>query len=158
PWWSARGVVPSWGDERTLAGLWAHVSGAEYRYLVGIVPWSQRLGRISFSPRDLLSQPGPVGLVLALWWGIPSLWRSARWAVVFSGVMAGISLIFAVSYGGADGTVYLLPWTWAWCLWAGVGAYYAYAALPRDQSWSRYARVGYLLLLGVTLSGMLLLH
>jgi hypothetical protein len=117
-----RGAIPSWGDQRTLAGFWAHVTGAEYRYLVGIVPWSQRLSRIGFALRDLLTQPGPVGLLLAIGWGIPTLWRTGRPLALWSATLALVSLTFAVTYGGADGTVYLLPWTWAWCVWAGVGA------------------------------------
>lgn len=156
PVWSARTVVPNWGDERTLSGLWTHISGAEYRYLVGIVPWPQRLGRISFTARDLLAQPGPVGLVLAVWWGLPYLWRTARPAAVFTGTIAGIGLIFAVTYGGADGTVYLLPWTWVWGIWAGVGAFAAYVAIPRERNWARFARGAYLVLLVGAVAVMLL--
>jgi hypothetical protein len=121
PIWAQRMVAPSWGDATTLAGFWAHVRGAEYAYLVGITPWSQRLARLSFVARDLLSQPGLYGLILALGWGLAYGWREQRSLVVLSGVTALLSLAFALSYGGADGTVYLLPWTWSWCVWAGLG-------------------------------------
>lgn len=121
PIWANRQAVPSWGQTNTLAGFWAHVSGAEYAYLVGIVPWPQRLARLSFAARDLLSQPGPYGLLLALGWGWAYGWQHQRAILVFSAIVAGCSLAFALAYGGADGTVYLLPWTWAWSLWAGLG-------------------------------------
>lgn len=121
PLWAVRDVLPTWGDQRTLAGLWAHISGAEYRYLAGIVPWSQRIGRLSFAARDLLAQPGLVGLALAAFLGISYGWEHNRPFMLASATLALISLGFAVSYGGADGTVYLLPWTWAWSIWAGFG-------------------------------------
>jgi hypothetical protein len=121
PIWAARDTLPSWGDQRTLAGLWAHISGAEYRYLAGIVPWSQRIGRLSFAARDLLSQPGLLGLALAAFIGIPSAWEQNRPFMLGTALVALSSLFFAISYGGADGTVYLLPWTWAWSIWAGFG-------------------------------------
>lgn len=121
PLWSSRQAIPSWGQTNTLTGLWTHVSGAEYAYLVGIVPWPQRLARLSFAARDLLGQPGPFGLALALGWGWAYGWQHQRPLLIFSVIVAGCSLAFALVYGGADGTVYLLPWTWAWSLWAGLG-------------------------------------
>jgi len=123
PIWAARGATPSWGDQRTVGGLWAHVSGQEYRYLAGIVPWSQRIGRLSFAVRDLLLQPGLAGLILAVGWGLPYCWRKQRPLALATGTVALGSLVFAISYGGADGSVYLLPWTWAWCVWGGVGLF-----------------------------------
>lgn len=134
PIWASRRAVPSWGQANTAVGLWAHVSGAEYAYLVGIVPWPQRLARLSFAARDLLTQPGLYGLALALGWGWPYGWQRQRPLLVFSAAVAGCSLLFALSYGGADGTVYLLPWTWTWSLWAGLGVQGLLAAelpLPR---------------------------
>ncbi len=122
PIWAAREAVPSWGDTRSVDGFWRHVSGTEYRALVGVVPWSQRLARLSYAARDLLVQPGPIALGLSIGWGLPHAWRSDRPLLVLSGGVAAISLLFAIGYGGADSTVYLLPWTWAWCVWAGMGA------------------------------------
>lgn len=121
PLWAARNVMPSWGDLGTWSGLWTHISGAEYRYLVGIVPFSQRIARLGFAARDLLAQPGPLGVVLAIGWGLPGGWRTHRSLVALTGTLAGTSLIFAASYGAADSTVYLLPWTWSWYIWAGLG-------------------------------------
>ncbi|HEY0733861.1 MAG TPA: DUF2723 domain-containing protein [Herpetosiphonaceae bacterium] len=122
PIWAAREAVPSWGEARTIGGFWQHVSAAEYRYLVGVVPWSQRLGRLGYVVRDLLVQPGPVALLAAIGWGLPAGWRGDRSLLVLSGGVAFCSLLFAIGYGGADSSVYLLPWTWAWCVWAGLGA------------------------------------
>ncbi|HEY0607720.1 MAG TPA: DUF2723 domain-containing protein [Herpetosiphonaceae bacterium] len=121
PIWAAREAVPGWGDARTIGGFWRHVSAAEYRYLVGVVPWPQRLGRLGYVVRDLLTQPGPVALIAAIGWGLPAGWRSDRPLLVLSGGVALCSLLFAIGYGGADSSVYLLPWTWAWCMWAGLG-------------------------------------
>ena len=122
PFWSGREALPSWGDQRTLAGFWTHVTGAEYRYLIGVVPLSQRLSRVSYAARDLLAQPGWLGLIIAVWLGIPWLWRTCRPMLALTGSIALGNLLFASTYGGADGTVYLIGWTWAWCIWAGVGA------------------------------------
>jgi hypothetical protein len=143
PPWAARNAIPSWGNPGTFSGFWNHVSGAEYHYLSGIVPWNQRLGRVGFAARDLLRQPGPIALLLALWWGLPWGWRFLRPLSVLTAVIAGGSLLFAVSYGGVDGTVYLLPWTWAWTIWAGIGLF----ALLRSVGGSRHSR--WLLLGGV---------
>lgn len=131
PLWAVRDALPTWGDQRTLVGLWAHISGAEYRYLAGIVPWSQRIERLSFAARDLLAQPGLVGLVLAAFLGISYGWEHNRPFMLGSATLALISLGFAISYGGADGTVYLLPWTWAWSIWAGFGVKAALELLRR---------------------------
>jgi hypothetical protein len=122
PLWAAHEALPSWGDPRSLLGFWRHISAAEYRYLVGVVPWAQRLARLSYVARDLLRQPGPIGVCLAFGWGLPHGWRVERSLLVLSAVVALSSLIFAIGYGGADSTVYLLPWTWVWCVWAGFGA------------------------------------
>lgn len=121
PVWAARDPMPTWGDPATLGGWWTHVTGAEYRYLVGIVPWTQRLSRIGVAARDLLAQPGVPGVVLAIGWGIPHGWRTQRPLSAMLAVIALSSLAFAISYGGADGTVYLLPWTWCWYVWLGLG-------------------------------------
>jgi hypothetical protein len=122
PLWAARDAVPSWGDTETWSGFWAHAGGAEYRYLVGIVPWSQRLGRLGFAARDLVTQIGIAGCALALWRGVGFGWNLDRSAMAYLICVALISLVFAVGYGAADGEVYLLPWIWCWCLWAGLGA------------------------------------
>lgn len=149
PIWAAREAVPSWGDPRTVGGFWRHVSAAEYRYLVGVVPWPQRLGRIGYAFRDLLVQPGPVGLIAALGWGLPSCWRWARPLLVLSGGMAISSLIFAIGYGGADSSVYLLPWTWAWCLWAGLGVAAIWTRTGGEHRRALRAGLAVLLLLSI---------
>ena len=123
PLWAGREVVPSWGEPRTLAGLWAHVSGAEYRYLVGAVTPMERLNRVSFAARDLLIQPGLLALGLALWAGLPYGWQHVRPLVVLTASTALITLLFATGYATSDGQMYLLAWTWAWCVWAGLGVY-----------------------------------
>lgn len=122
PLWAAREALPSWGDPRSPWGWWQHISAAEYRYLVGAAPWSQRLARLGHAARDLLAQPGPIALALAIGWGLPRGWHSDRPLLALSGIVALSSLLFAIGYGGADSSVYLLPWTWAWCVWAGLGA------------------------------------
>lgn len=121
PIWAAREAVPSWGGARTVGGFWRHVSAAEYRYLVGAVPWTQRLGRAGYAVRDLLMQPGPAALIAAIGWGLRVGWRVDRPLLALSGGVALCNLLFAIGYGGADSSVYLLPWTWAWCVWAGLG-------------------------------------
>lgn len=135
PIWSARDVFPSWGDQTTLAGFWIHLSSAEYRYLVGRVPLAQQLSRLSFVAHDLLTQLGVVGLALAVFVGIPTGWRADRLLMVFTGCVALFSLVFAIGYGGADSEVYLLPWIWAWCIWAGLGAGTVVVELKRRSRW-----------------------
>ena len=133
PSWSARGAVPSWGNPTTLRGWWAHVSGAEYRYLAGRVPWGQRWARLSFVGADLLRQPGPLGLGLGAI-GIGWTWQRRRPALAFVGSVALLSVAFAIGYGGADGGIYLLPWTWAWCLAAGLGWAVIWNEQPRARA------------------------
>lgn len=146
PLWAARTTWPSWGDQRTLYGFWTHVSGSEYRYLVGVVPWREQLGRIGYATRDLLNQPGWIGMALGLGWGFPYGWREQRPLLLLTAIIALGSLGFAASYGGADSTVYLLPWTWVWCLWAGFGVYALGALLaPAHRTWL----IGGLLLLAL---------
>jgi hypothetical protein len=152
PLWSARMVVPSWGDQRTIAGWWTHVTSAEYRYLVGRVPAAQQLSRLGFVARDVLTQIGPVGVALAIWFGIPYGWRTQRSFFAFTGCVACLSLGFAVSYGGTDSDVYLLPWTWAWCIWAGLGMY-SVARLPRIQRWGGMSMLVLSVLASMILNG-----
>ncbi|GAC1560940.1 MAG: hypothetical protein NVS2B7_35260 [Herpetosiphon sp.] len=123
PIWAQRHAIPSWGDAAELHGFWRQVSGGDYHYLVGIVPWSQRLGRIGFLARDLLDEPGIGATVLAAGWGVPYCWRHRRSLLALTGVLGLANAVFAIVYGAADGTVYLLPWTWSWCVWAGAGLY-----------------------------------
>jgi hypothetical protein len=147
PLWALREAVPSWGDPRTAIGFWRQISAAEYRYLLGAVPWAQRGARLGYVARDLLAQPGPLGLLFAIGWGLAAGWRCERPLLALSGGVALGSLLFAIGYGGADSSVYLLPWTWAWCVWAGLGV----AVL-----WQRLAgpwlRAGLAVLLALTLS------
>lgn len=142
PLWSAKEPALTWGDPATPSGFWAHVSAADYRYLVGVVPWSQRLSRIGFVSRDLLAQPGLVAVGLALWHGLPYGWKFHRVLVALTATVAMCNMLFAISYGGIDSTVYLLPWTWAWCIWAGLGIY----AVVRKNTGAASARRALLLI------------
>jgi len=142
PIWAMRAAVPSWGDLQTLAGFWAHVSGAEYRFLAGMVPWPDRLQRLGFVARDLGAQPGAAALLLALWPGLAWGWRRERSLGILTVGIGLVSLVFAVGYGGADSTAYLLPWTWAWTVSAGVGARIALEYVGRASGrwvWLRYS-------------------
>lgn len=149
PIWAARESVPSWGDPRTVGGFWRHISAAEYRYLVGVVPWSQRGGRLGYTMRDLLAQPGPLALIAALGWGLRLGWSAHRPLLVLSGGVALSSLIFAIGYGGVDGTVYLLPWTWAWCVWAGLGLAALWTQIGGRFGWALRAGVAAIILLSL---------
>lgn len=149
PIWAEREAVPSWGDARTIAGFWRHVGATEYRYLVGVVPWTQRLGRVGYAARDLLVQPGPVALLAAIGWGLPTAWRSDRPLLVLSAGVALCSLLFAIGYGGADSSVYLLPWTWAWCVWAGLGVAAIWSRI--SGAYRRVLRAGLVVILLLSL-------
>jgi hypothetical protein len=135
PLWAMRETIPSWGDQRSFTDFWAHVSSAEYRYLIGRVPLDQQLQRLGFAARDLLAQPGLIGLGLAVWGGLTYGWRVQRPLLAFTVVVALCGLVFAISYGGADGDVYLLPWTWTWCVWAGLGLFAVVQSMHSAFRW-----------------------
>ena len=118
--WRGR-VAPavSWGDWTTLDGMWAHVSAREYRYLVASVPFDQMLGRIGFVVRDLVSNVGLIGMALAMW-GIMRSSMIQHWRWLSVGI-ALPTLLWAISYGGADAQVYLLPLHGLAAWWAGWG-------------------------------------
>jgi len=69
------------------------------------------------------------------------------------GIPSGLGLVLAVTYGGADSYVHLLPLYAAWALWAGVAAGMA-AVLLRGRWGSKVALLALLLpLLGLPLFG-----
>ncbi len=125
-------VVPqaSWGDWSSFAGAIDHISASEYRYLVGAVPLGEQLQRLILACRDLLA---------SYWWIIGPLligcgWQkitvAQRWMLIG---WAGVTLLWSISYGGADAQVYLLPihGLAGWLLGMGVVWLTRYAKLAR---------------------------
>ena len=130
PWRGAM-VSTSWGDWTSLQGAWNHMSAAEYGYLVGIVPWNERLARISVVLTQLGTGLRWWGLALALW-GILAATPRRGWRSLTAGA-AITTFVWAISYGGADSQVYLLPLHLLATYWVGYGI----MALIEDQTRSR---------------------
>lgn len=120
-WRGAAVPLASWGDWQTPRGAIGHITAREYGYLVDAVPWNIRLGRISYAVRDLVAGMGWAGVMLTVGGlvGAGTVLRRWRW---LSGGMAAATVAWAISYGGADGSVYLLPLHLLAGLWSGVGA------------------------------------
>jgi hypothetical protein len=132
--WRGQAVpLSSWGDWGSLQGALDHIGAREYRYLAGAVPWGDRLGRLGYAGRDLLAGLGPLGAPLALVGLLGATGDGiGRWRRLSAGLGLG-TLGWAISYGGADGTVYLLPLHLLGALWAGIGAQVALRALRRRR-------------------------
>ncbi|MBA3469800.1 MAG: DUF2723 domain-containing protein [Herpetosiphonaceae bacterium] len=129
--WRGRAVPQaSWGDWRTLDGALDHITAREYTYLADIVPWNVRLSRVSYALRDLVGGLGWLGSGLALAGVLGAGAALRRWGWLLGGI-AGATLLWATSYGGADGAVYLLPLHLIGAFYAGVGALLALAWLER---------------------------
>lgn len=111
----------NWGDPRTWSAFWEHVGGLAYRRYLFQVPLAQALGRVSAVAGLLLRDLLPRGAILGLG-GAILLGRRDRAALALLGIPAGLGLLLAVTYGGADSYVHLLPLYVAWALWAGVAA------------------------------------
>jgi hypothetical protein len=111
----------NWGNPRTLVAFWEHVTGAAYRHYLFQVPWEQALGRLSAVANLLLHDLLPRVVLLGLA-GAIVLGRRDRATLFLLGVPAGLGLLLAITYGGADSYVHLLPMVVAWALVAGVAA------------------------------------
>ncbi len=148
--WRGR-LVPqaSWGDWRSFDGALAHISGREYAYLVDVVPWSMRVGRISYALRDLVQGLGWLGSGLALAGGLGAPAELRRWRWLMGGIAAS-TLVWAISYGGSDSAVYLLPLHLIGAFWAGVGALLALDWIeqraPGRWRWAAVVPLGLILL------------
>lgn len=111
----------NWGNPRTLAAFWDHVTAASYQHYLFQVPWQQALGRLSAVASLLLRDLFPHGVLLGAA-GAIVLGRRDRAALLLLGVPAGLGLLLALTYGGADSYVHLLPLYTGWALCAGVAA------------------------------------
>ncbi len=149
PWRGQARPGASWGDWTSLSGMLAHISAAEYRYLVGVVPWAQRAQRLVFVLVDLVRSLGLLGAPLAL---IGLVWGAALpgWRGL-SALIAASVVGWSVSYGGSDSTVYLLPLHLLGALWAGLGFEVALGWLGAGFRWRIGAVVGLLLVLAPAL-------
>lgn len=108
----------NWGNPHTWAAFGEHVTGAAYRRYLFQVPWKQALGRLSAVANLLLRDLAFPGVLLGLA-GAIVLGRRDRAPLLLLGIPAGLGLLLAVTYGGADSYVHLLPLYVAWALWAG---------------------------------------
>ncbi|WP_110514683.1 protein O-mannosyl-transferase family [Herpetosiphon llansteffanensis] len=106
PWRGAAVPQASWGDWRSFAGAISHISASEYRYLVGAVPLSEQLQRCILAFRDLLASYWWIVGPLLIGCGWQKITLAQRWMLIG---WAGITLLWAISYGGADAQIYLLP-------------------------------------------------
>jgi len=133
----------NWGDPRNWANFWAHVSGQAYRGLLFRVPASQAAGRFSAAARALLGDFAPWGALLGLAGAVLQA-REDRPALSLTALPAGLGLLLALTYGGVNSQVHLLPLTVSWALWAGLAAGTVAAALSRRLG-GRIARTALLI-------------
>ncbi|GAA5527479.1 DUF2723 domain-containing protein [Herpetosiphon gulosus] len=106
PWRGTTVPQASWGDWSSVEGAIAHISASEYRYLVGAVPLSEQIQRLILACRDLLASYWWIVGPLLIGFGWTKIIPAQRWMLVG---WAGVTLLWAISYGGADAQVYLLP-------------------------------------------------
>jgi hypothetical protein len=140
----------NWGDPRGWAAFWEHVSGQIYRRYLFQVPLGQALGRLSAVAGLLWRDFVLRGVLLGLG-GVIILGRRDRAALALLAIPGGLGLVLALTYGGADSYVHLLPLYVAWALAAGVAAGMA-AVLLRRRWGAKVALVALLLpLLGLPL-------
>jgi len=109
----------NWGDPRSWPAFWGHISGQSYRTFLFQVPWSQVLARLASTARLLLADMAPWGVLLGLA-GLVLLSREDRPTLALTAIPAVLGTLLALTYGGADSQVHLLPLYLAWALWAGL--------------------------------------
>lgn len=135
-WWRGQRVPNvSWGDWTSVHGAWAHITASEYRYLVGITTWPQRLARLRFVIRDIIEGLGIGGFGLALL-GIMRGRTIAGWRALSAGIAIS-TIIWAIGYGGADSQAYLLPLHALGAIWAGHGIAWL-LGLPQDVQFKKW--------------------
>lgn len=118
----------NWGNPRGWPAFWGHISGQSYRTFLFQVPRSQVLARLASTARLLLSDMAPWGVLLGLT-GLILLSRENRTILVLSVPPAVLGALLALTYGGADSQVHLLPLYLGWALWAGAAGGHLVGAL-----------------------------
>jgi hypothetical protein len=111
----------NWGDPTTPARFWAVVTAAQYhQYAALLTPgeWFERLFDSLFQLKQALSW---AGLGLAGLGGY-FLWRGHRAILTYLLSLAGLTLLFQISYPVIGNIVYLLPVVYSLALLAGLGA------------------------------------
>lgn len=113
------GPVVNWGDPSTPGRFLAHVFAAQYRDLAGAGGMELLRARLAQLPGIVLTEAGPVALVLALV-GAAVLWRGQRrrlLGLLLIGAVGGFALVYDVP----DFRTYLLPAWAAAAVLAGLG-------------------------------------
>ncbi len=111
----------NWGRPADWPAFWAHVGGQAYRGYLFRVPWPQVAARLSATAGLLWHDMAPWGVLAGLA-GLLFLARRDRPALALTAAPAGLGLFLALTYGGAESQVHLLPLYLAWALWAGLTA------------------------------------
>jgi len=111
----------NWGAPVDGAAFWAHVSARAYQHYLFQVPLPEVLGRLSAAAGMLWRDFYPWGLLLGLG-GLYVLGRNDRPALGLLAVPAGLGLVLALTYGGADSQVHLLALYMALAVAGGVAA------------------------------------
>lgn len=111
----------NWGAPVGWRPFWAHVGAAAYRHYLFQVPPAAVPGRLSAVAGLLLRDYCPWGLLLGLG-GLYLLGQKDRPALALLAVPAGLGLVLAVTYGGANSQVHLLPLYVALSIAGGVAA------------------------------------
>lgn len=111
----------NWGDPSDWTSFWAHATAQAYHHYLFQVPLPEILGRLSAAAGGLLRDFYPWGLLLGLG-GLYLLGKNDRPALGTLAVPAGLGLLLALTYGGADSQVHLLPLYVALSIAGGVAA------------------------------------
>lgn len=120
PWRAAQASPINWGSANTWSGFWWLVSAAPYRHLAFGLPWEHLPQRVSALANLVGSQFQWWGLFLGLL-GLFYLWQKDRPWALFSGAIALLTTVYAITYDTTDSYVYLLPLALVLSWWLAVG-------------------------------------
>ncbi|MBM2809556.1 MAG: conserved rane protein of unknown function [Chloroflexi bacterium] len=116
------GAAPAadWGHPATIEAFLHHVSGADYGYLLTIVPLPQALERFATIPHQVAEQFTWLGFGLVLLGGYRLATRDRNTSIALA-VTFSANVVFALLYGGEGSESYLLPAFGVAAIWLGLG-------------------------------------
>ena len=134
---ASRHPILNWGDPRSFAAIWAHITGKQYQVFLTFSPSIIGDQFLQFG-RLLLREFGrpwlPITLVAALA-GFVSAWKRDRTAFVFLLVVVLANLAYTLNYEIAeDKDAYFLPVFLAFAIAAGIGLNFLLRAMLSKQS------------------------
>lgn len=128
---AAHAAPVNWGYVSNVEEFWWLISGAAYRAYLFATPTANILGRVAQWAYTLAVQYTPIGLLVALA-GLARL-DQQRPALRTFGLIWIVPLsIYAIGYFTRDSEIYLLPVTWMFALWLGLGLQLCATWLERE--------------------------